>query len=165
MWAHTRPSLLGLWVQNTRGGVNCVLLKFSRTACLTDLAGWSWQNKRQILRKIKNTRIFTWKTFCSTKVKNHDLPPVGFSLSTITGKHGYNVTHLVTSNSRSNVQHLWTLKHTSLSHLDSDNSLTLQKNEFSSFLQTLLSQANCKDNQRSNDFAKTLNNLITLTKY
>ena len=56
-----------------------------------------------------NTRIFTWKTLCPTKVKNHDLPPVGFSLFTNTGKLGYNVTHPVTSNSHTNVQHLWTL--------------------------------------------------------
>jgi len=91
--------------------VNCVLAKFSLTAYLTDLAGWSSQNKRQIMRKIKNTRIFTWKTLCPTKVKNHDLPPVEFSLFTIPGKHGYNVTHPIMSNSHSNVQHLWTLTH------------------------------------------------------
>jgi len=36
---------------------------------------------------------------CPTKVKNHDLPPVGFSHFTNTGKIGYKVTHSVTSNS------------------------------------------------------------------
>ena len=116
------------------------------------------------MRKIKNTRIFTWKTLCPTKVKNHhDLPPVGFSLSTITGKHGYNVTHPITSNSHSNVQHLWTLPHVLVSPRPGQFTQS-QKNEFASLLQTLLSQANCKDNQSSNIFAKTLNNSITLTK-
>jgi len=116
------------------------------------------------MRKIMNTRIFTWKTLCPTKVKNHDLPPVGFSLFTITGKLGYNTTHLVTSNSHTNVQHPWTLTHVLV--LPRPGQFTQsQKNEFSSLLQTLLSQANCQDNQSSNDFAKTLNNSITLTKY
>ena len=45
------------------------------------------------------------------QVKNHDLPPVGFSLFTITSKLGYNATHPVTSNSHTNVQHPWTLTH------------------------------------------------------
>ena len=63
------------------------------------------------MRKIMNRRIFTSKTLCQTKVKNHDLPPVGFSLFTITGKFGYNATQPVTSNSHTNVQHSWTLSH------------------------------------------------------
>ena len=61
--------------------------------------------------------------------KNHDLPPVGFSLFTITGKLSYNVTHPVTSNSHTNVQHPWTLTHVLVSPRPGQFT-QFQKNEF-----------------------------------
>ena len=101
-----------------------------------------------------NTRIFTWKTLCPTKVKNHDLPPVGFSHFTITGKVGYKVTHPVANNSHTNVQHLWTLTHVLVSpRLWTNHSLS--KEWIFLLTTTLLTQANCKNNESSNIFAKT----------
>ena len=46
---------------------------------------------------------FYVENFVPNQGKNHDLPPVGFSLFTITRKLGYNATHPVTSNSHANV--------------------------------------------------------------
>jgi len=40
--------------------------------------------------------IFTWKTSSPTKVKNYDLPLVGFSLNSLNGQKHYKVTPTVT---------------------------------------------------------------------
>jgi len=111
-----------------------------------------------------NIRIFTWTTLRPTKVKNHDLPPIGFSTLHYHGQIDYKVTHPVTSNSHTNVQHLWTLTHVLVSPILGHNTHSLK--EWNFLLTTiLLSKANCKDNQSSNIFAKTWIISITLTKY
>jgi len=43
-----------------------------------------------------DTQHFTWKTSCPTEVKNHDLPPVGFSHKSLNGKKHYKVTPTAT---------------------------------------------------------------------
>ena len=77
--------MLTLEYKIQEGGELCSCLIFTNNQL-----DWSYSliltHSRQIMRKIKNTRIFTWKTLCPTQVKNHDLPPVGFSHFTITGK-------------------------------------------------------------------------------
>jgi len=45
--------------------------------------------------EIMNTSMFTWKTLSPSKVKNHDLPHIGFSHNPLTGKNGYKVTSTV----------------------------------------------------------------------
>ena len=44
----------------------------------------------------KEHTIFTWKTLSPIEVKNHDLPPVGFSHNPLNGPKRYKVTHIVT---------------------------------------------------------------------
>jgi len=93
-----------------------------------------------------NTRIFYVENFVPNQGKNHDLPPVGFSHSTITGKIGYNETHPVTSNSHTNVQHPWTQTHILVSPRLGQITHS-QKNEFFFLTTTLLAQANVRTNK------------------
>ena len=109
------------------------------------------------MRKVRNTRIFTWKTLCPTKVKTHDLPPVGFFSLHYHGQIGYNVTHSVTSNPHNMSNTYGHTHHTSLSHLDSNKTLTLQKNENFLLITPLLTQANVRYNESSEILPK-LNN-------
>ena len=65
------------------------------------------------------------------------------------GQIGYKATHLVTSNSHTMSNTFGHTHHTSLSHLDSDKTLTLQKNENFLLTTTLLTQANVRYNESS----------------
>jgi len=80
-----------------------------------------------------NTRIFMWKTLRPTKVKNHDLPPVGFSTLHYHGQIGYNVTHLVTSNSHSMSNTFGHTHHVLISPRLGQNTLTLKRIKFSPY--------------------------------
>ena len=73
------------------------------------------------------------------------------------GQIGYKVTHLVTSNSHTMSNTHGHPHHTSLSHLDSDKTLTLQKNENFLLITPLLNQANVRYNESSEILPK-LNN-------
>jgi len=71
-----------LGVQDTRGGELCLskccqIFANSQQACLDRL--FLTPQKTQFM-KMQNT-IFKWKISSPTEVKNHDIPPVGFSLN------------------------------------------------------------------------------------
>jgi len=95
------------------------------------------------MRKVKNIRIFTWKTLCSAKVKNHDLPPVGFSSLHYHGQIGYNVSHPVTSNSHTMSNTYGHTPHVLVSPRLGQNTHS-QKNEIFLLTTTLLTQANVR---------------------
>ena len=65
--------------------------------------------------------------------KNHDLPPVGFSLFTNMGKIGYKVTHLVTSNSHSMSNTFGHTHHVLVLPRLGHNTLTLKRMKFSRY--------------------------------
>ena len=110
-----------------------------------------------------NTRIFTWKTLCPTKVKNHDLLPVGFSALHYYGQIGYKVTHLVTSNSHSMSNTFGHTYHVLVSTRLGQYTLTLKRMKFSPYYNASNS-SKCKVQWKLWDFAKIWTISITLTK-
>ena len=104
-----------------------------------------------------NTRIFTQKTLCPTKVKNHDLPPVGFSTLHYHRQIGYKVTHPVTSNSHATSHTFGHTHHILISPRLRQNTDS-QKNEIFLLTTMLLAQANVR-RMKVLIFFKDLNNL------
>ena len=90
-----------------------------------------------------NTRIFTWKTLCPTKVKNHDLPPVGFSTLHYHGQIGYKVTHTLCAPPMDTTPHV--LVSPRLGQITYS-----QKNEFFSLLQRFLLKQIVRNNESTN---------------
>jgi len=74
-------------VQDTRGGVELCpssIAKFSETVGRPVRTGCSRHNKVKVSGNEEHA-IFMWKTLSPTKVKNHDLSPVGFSHNPLNG--------------------------------------------------------------------------------
>ena len=82
----------------TQEGVNCVL-KFFRIIwqprnrpCLDKLF-LEHPEAKLVRKEIIDTRFFTWKASSPTEVKNHDLPLVGFSYTSLTGLKNVTIYH------------------------------------------------------------------------